>query len=87
MIRTATLMLLLCGSLAGCVEMPLVSNTKSEADVKTVKSNKPRPAAPVTPEQINDKNAREKAEALRKELDLEIQEPSAPGTEKSRERS
>lgn len=66
-------LLLAVGALAGCVEFPLL---KEGARVPPADTRK-EPPAPVTADQVNDHNAYEKAEALRKELDHEAQQEAA----------
>lgn len=59
----------------GCVELPVVAS-KKELPPVPVKSTR-TPA--VTPEQVNESNARAKVQALRDELDRAVvDEPSTP---------
>lgn len=56
---------------AGCVELNPFH--KEPAVVPPVPAVKPAKPVPVHPEQITEKNAREKADALKQELDFEEQ--------------
>ncbi len=59
---------------AGCVEFPLL---KESAKAPAATRKEP---APVTADQVNEGNAYEKAEALRKELDRAAQQEKGPAT-------
>lgn len=64
-------LLLMMGSSVGCVELsPFWAAQQNQPAAPVV--TKPRPG-PVLAAQINDKNAHDKAEALRQELDNEAQ--------------
>jgi hypothetical protein len=52
---------------AGCVELPLLWQQPKPPPPAPV-STKAEPVVPVTAEQVNDANARERAEALAKEI-------------------
>jgi hypothetical protein len=71
--------LLLCIALGttGCLEMPFLEGKKDE---QVVAPRKPAPAPPlVTPEQITAANAREMAEALRRELEWDENQTTPQG--------
>lgn len=85
--RTTGWALLLLGLLsAGCFQLPVVGHaTKKEPPPPPV--TKAAPAhAPVSPEQVNEANARSKAAALQEELDQAAQEtdpvPAPPAPHK-----
>lgn len=60
---------------AGCVEFPLLKESAKAPPAATRKE-----PAPVTADQVNEGNAYEKAEALRKELDHAAQQEKGPAT-------
>ena len=68
--KTRTLLLLTPALCLGCLGLPKPPRL---AATPTVTAQKPR-TPPVLPEQINDKNARQKLEALQDELDRATQE-------------
>jgi hypothetical protein len=53
---------------AGCVEFPLTARQPRPAP-RAVAARPATHEAPVTPEQVNETNARDRAEALRQEID------------------
>jgi hypothetical protein len=76
------IVLLIVGLGAGCVEMPLFpTEPKPPPPVPVRKSSPPAPAA-VMPEEVTEANAREKADALEREIDAqsEVSTPSKPAT-------
>jgi hypothetical protein len=68
--RPTLWVLLLTVWAGGCVTLPTPWGTKKEPPPPPAKKASP-PAKPVSPEQINDNNAHEKANALLSELDRE----------------
>jgi hypothetical protein len=73
------LVLLLLGMGAGCVELPFLQQQAPTPPPAPAVRKPVLPAAPVTPEEVTDDNAREKADALQRELDRDMQaEPAAP---------
>jgi hypothetical protein len=75
------IVLLIVGLGAGCVEMPLFPTEPKPPPAVPVR--KPQPPAPsVTPEEVTEANAREKADALEREIDAqsEVSTPSKPAT-------
>jgi hypothetical protein len=71
--------------LAGCVELPLTWQAKKPPEPMMVR----RPKLPITPEEINEANAHDKANALKDELERETNpqpesEAPRPKTDKKR---
>ena len=67
---------LLLAGLAGCTPemMSLRPLTPAVPDKPAAEASAPaKPRAPVTAAEVNEANAREKAQALREEMDLELQ--------------
>ena len=75
-IRGASLVLLMAIG-AGCVELPLIGQ-HAHAPAGPNPSSKPSRPEPVNPEDVNASNAREKADALQRELDYESHFESSP---------
>lgn len=69
--KPRTLLLLTPALCLGCLGLP---KQAPKAAAPAVTAQKPKSPAPVLPEQVNDKNARQKLEALRDELDRATQE-------------
>lgn len=70
--KSAWLWVVLAGGIAGCVSLPTLRPEPKAPPAPVVPVVKSvRPVPPVTAEQITEANAREKANALRKELDRE----------------
>jgi hypothetical protein len=63
--------LLALASGAGCVQLPPLSDTRTAPPASI------RPVSPVTADQVTETNAREKAAALRQELDREAEADAA----------
>ena len=75
------IVLLIVGLGAGCVEMPLFPTEPKPPPAVPVR--KPPPPAPVVmPEEVTEGNAREKADALEREIDAQSESstPSKPAT-------
>jgi hypothetical protein len=71
-------LLLALGTVAGCIEFPLLTE-----GTKVPPADMRQAPAPVTADQVNEGNAYEKAAALQKELDGAARQeaaPKAPGT-------
>jgi len=76
MTRTLWLSLLVAGAAGGCVPNNFVlPNSPAAADKAAKAPEPPRPAyrRPVVADQVNGVNAQEKAQALREELDRDLQ--------------
>jgi hypothetical protein len=71
--------LLIVGLGAGCVEMPLFPTEPKPPPAEPVRKPPPPPPS-VMPEEVTEANAREKADALERELDAqsEVLTPSKP---------
>jgi len=71
--RTCSALVLLVA--VGCVEFPLVAK-QPRPTLPPVAARPPAHEAPVTPEQVNETNARDRAEALHREIDRSAQSDS-----------
>jgi hypothetical protein len=75
------IVLLIVGLGAGCVEMPLFPTEPKPPPAVPIRKPVPPPPS-VMPEEVTEANARQKADALEREMDAqnEVSTPSKPAT-------